>query len=59
MNYSRLIPPTDERGVEEPPKSTPQFRFIPDGSAALTGILVEEVDGVRHARAARFFWRGR
>jgi hypothetical protein len=59
MNYTRLIPPTGERGVEEPPKSTPQFRFI-NCDAQGFGILVEQcASGATHARAARFFWRGR
>jgi hypothetical protein len=56
MNYSRLIPPTDERGGVS--CAPPRFCFTPDDSGALTGILVEQVDGVRHARAARFFVRG-
>jgi hypothetical protein len=58
MNYSRPIPPTDERGVEQPPQSAPQFRFINCDDQGF-GILVEQIDGVRHARAARFFVRGR
>jgi hypothetical protein len=57
---SRLIPPTGERGVEQPPTpSTPQFRFI-NCDAQGFGILVEQgAGGASHARAARFFRRGR
>jgi hypothetical protein len=59
MKHSSIMPPgIGERGVEQPPQSTPQFRFINCDSQGF-GILVEQVDGVRHARAARFFRRGR
>jgi hypothetical protein len=48
------------RKASKPPAVRPRsFRFIADSNSAGTGILVEQVDGVRHARAARFFWRGR
>jgi hypothetical protein len=61
MKFSPVAPPeAGERGVEQPPThSTPQFRFINCDSQGF-GILVEQcAGGASHARAARFFRRGR
>jgi hypothetical protein len=60
MKHSPVTSPeADERGVEQPPQSTPQFRFINCDDQGF-GILVEQcAGGASHARAARFFRRGR
>jgi hypothetical protein len=60
MKHSSIMPPgIGERGVEQPPQSTPQFRFINCDDQGF-GILVEQcAGGASHARAARFFRRGR
>jgi hypothetical protein len=60
MKHSPVAPPeAGGRGVEQPPKSTPQFRFINCDDQGF-GILVEQgAGGASHARAARFFRRGR
>jgi hypothetical protein len=60
MKFSLVTSPeAGERGVEQPPQSTPQFRFINCDDQGF-GILVEQcAGGASHARAARFFRRGR